>query len=104
MCLVEFGSLTDSLYAMGKLQGIEVGGKKMRLSFTRSRPKKNQNSPNHKFNDPFSWVLPDMAVRRLYFTSINNINGCINSNSTLLKNTVDLSSNLNQNMLLSLTS
>mgnify|MGYP002360092867 CR=1 FL=1 len=60
MCLVEFGSLTDSLYAMGKLQGIEVGGKKMRLSFTRSRPKKNQNSPNHKFNDPFSWVLHDM--------------------------------------------
>jgi hypothetical protein len=54
MCLVEFGSLTDSLYAMGKLQGIEVGGKKMRLSFTRSRPKKNQNSPNYKFNDPFS--------------------------------------------------
>jgi hypothetical protein len=48
MCLVEFGCLNDSLYAMGRLQGKEVGGKKLRLSFTRSRLKRQNNSPHYK--------------------------------------------------------
>jgi hypothetical protein len=47
MCLVEFGSLSESLLVMGKLQGQQLAnGKKMRLSFTRSRIKRNNNSPS----------------------------------------------------------
>ena len=38
MCLLEFASLNDSLLAMGKLQNYEMkNGRKIRLSFTRSR-------------------------------------------------------------------
>ena len=50
MCLVEFSCLSDSLYAMGRLQGHELaGGKKIRLSFTRSKLRKNQsNSPGNR--------------------------------------------------------
>lgn len=47
MCLVEFGSLSESLLVMGKLQGRQLSnGKKMRLSFTRSRIKRKNNSPS----------------------------------------------------------
>lgn len=47
MCLVEFGSLSESLLVMGKFQGKELSnGKKMRLSFTRSRIKRKNNSPS----------------------------------------------------------
>jgi hypothetical protein len=43
MCLLEFSSLDESLYAMGRLQGWETAsGKKVRLSFTRSRLKKKE--------------------------------------------------------------
>lgn len=43
MCLLEFSSLDESLYAMGRLQGWETAsGKKLRLSFTRSRLKKKE--------------------------------------------------------------
>jgi hypothetical protein len=52
MCLVEFVTLSDALYAMGRLQGQEVlGGKKIRLSFTRSRLKRFQSSPGNKYHD-----------------------------------------------------
>ncbi len=54
MCLVELGSLNESMYVMGKLQGAEVGGKKMRLSFTRSRMKKYQSPSGSKFAGHFS--------------------------------------------------
>ena len=38
MCLLEFGSLNDSLLAMGKLQNHALStGRSMRLFFTRSR-------------------------------------------------------------------
>jgi hypothetical protein len=40
------------------LQNHELsGGKKLRLSFTRSRMKKYLSAPNNKFNDTFSWVF-----------------------------------------------
>jgi len=45
MCLVEFKSLDESLLAMGRLQNIETNsGRKITLSFTRSRLKKNISS------------------------------------------------------------
>lgn len=41
MCLVEFDSLDASLYVMGRLQGKEMSnGRRIKLSFTRSRIKK----------------------------------------------------------------
>lgn len=56
MCLIEFETLTDSLYVMGRLQGHELSnGRKLRLSFTRSRLKKNQLSPmSNKYSDHLS--------------------------------------------------
>ena len=52
MCLVEFETLEDSLYVMGRLQGCELNnGKKIRLSFTRSRIKHSQFSPSNKYHD-----------------------------------------------------
>jgi hypothetical protein len=44
---VEFGSLSESLLVMGKLQGKQLSnGKKMHLSFTRSRIKRKNISPS----------------------------------------------------------
>jgi hypothetical protein len=52
MCLVEFAGLYESLYVMGRLQGKELSnGRRIRLSFTRSRLKKQ--SPYKSF-DPLS--------------------------------------------------
>ena len=53
MCLAEFSSLEESLFVMGRLQGHELsGGRKLRLSFTRSRLKK-QSSPGNKLFELF---------------------------------------------------
>ena len=70
MCLVEFSCLNDSMYVMGKLQGKEIsGGKKIRLSFTRSRMKKYQSPNSNKFNDPFSWVFVVSLIPNSNFLS-----------------------------------